>query len=75
MEDLLNNITDKEIEGMGESQGNICCEECVYESGEMDIKSAIFKINMQGGYYMYDGEGGNINKCPNCQKDSLFIYD
>ena len=71
--EILNNITDKEIEETGMEIGNIVCEECNYESGEMNIKSAVFRINMQGGYFMYDGEGGPISKCPKCGEDSMWI--
>ena len=71
--DLLNNISDKEIEETGVSRGNIVCEECAYQSGEMSIKDAVFRVNMQGGYFMYDGEGGPISKCPICGEDSLWI--
>ena len=70
---LLNNISDEEIEETGVGTGNIVCEECAYESGEMDIKSAVFRINMQGGYFMFDGEGGTISKCPKCEEDSMWI--
>ena len=31
--DLLNNISDKEIEETGVGRGNIVCEECAYQSG------------------------------------------
>ena len=72
-EDLLNNISDEEIEEIGVGRGNIVCKECTYKSGEMNIKSAVFRVNMQGGYFMYDGEGGPISKCPICGEDSLWI--
>ncbi len=71
----MNNITEEEIEEQGERKGNICCDECAYETGYMDLKSAVFKVNMQGGYFMYDGEGGSESKCPVCDFDTLNIRD
>ena len=73
MEDLLNNVSEGFIKEQGDECGDITCDSCTYETGLMQIKSAVFKVNMQGGYFMYDGEGGPISKCPCCEKDSLFI--
>jgi len=72
---LLNNITEAEIEEQGKAMVDIYCEDCDYTTGYMDYKSAVFKINMQGGYFMYDGEGGDENRCPMCKNDSLVITD
>ena len=73
----VNNISEEEILEMGKSRGEILCDNtnCSYEgTGHMRIDSAVFKVNMQGGYYMFDGEGGSISKCPICGKDSLYLY-
>lgn len=75
MEKPLNNITEEEIEKQGELKVYICCGECAYTTGYMDLKSAVFKVNMQGGYFMYDGEGGPITKCPVCESDRLHTTD
>lgn len=74
-EEYLNNILEKEIEEQGAMTGNIYCDECSYETGITSIRNAIFKVNMQGGYYMYDGEGGAISKCPVCGLDKLTMID
>lgn len=71
----LNNITEEEIEKQGELKVYICCGECAYTTGYMDLKSAVFKVNMQGGYFMYDGEGGSVTKCPVCELDRLHTTD
>lgn len=67
----INNLTDKEIEEIGEVLVTIYCEECDYGVNLEKHKDAVHKINMHGGYYMFDGEGGCITKCPLCGKDSL----
>lgn len=69
--EILNNISLKEINEQADHIVNIFCEECSYETGCMTLKSAVFKINMQGGYFMYDGEGGTESKCPSCGLDKL----
>ena len=77
MKELINNISEEEILNQGAVLGEILCDNanCSYEgTGYRRIESAVFKVNMQGGYYMYDGEGGSISKCPVCGKDSLLIY-
>ena len=71
----INNITEAEIEANGKAKVDICCNECSYNTGLMDCKSAVFKVNMQGGYFMYDGEGGSESKCPVCGQDSLTTRD
>jgi len=71
----LNNISDKEIEGQGKIITSICCENCDYDTGVMDLKSAVFKVNMQGGYFAYDGEGGPDSRCPVCKNDTLNLSD
>lgn len=68
---ILNNITNEEINKQGNNVVDIFCEECSYRTGLMTLKSAVFKVNMQGGYFMYDGEGGSESKCPCCGKGSL----
>lgn len=68
---VLNNISVQEINRQADQAVNIFCEECSYETGLMTFKSAVFKINMQGGYFMYDGEGGTESKCPCCGFDKL----
>lgn len=73
MNDVLNNISKEEIEHQGEITTNICCDECSYDTGIMSMSKAVFKINMQGGYFMYDGEGGAITKCPICGYDKLVV--
>lgn len=54
---------------------NIHCEECDYETGLMRLKDGVFKVNMEGGYFMYDGEGGSVTCCPLCKKDKLITED
>ena len=71
----INNITEAEIEANGKVMGDICCDNCDYATGYMDFKSTVFKVSMQGGYFMYDGEGGDENRCPMCKNDSLVITD
>ncbi|MDO7789138.1 hypothetical protein [Desulforamulus aquiferis] len=73
MSDVLNNITEEEIEAQGDIRGDICCDECAYDTGYMSLKSAVFKVNMQGGYFVYDGVGGAISKCPVCDLDKLTV--
>lgn len=75
MEGVLNNITEDEIEKQGELKVNIRCGECAYDTGYMSFKSAVFKVNMQGGYFIYDGEGGSITKCPICEFNMLGTSD
>jgi len=67
----MNNISAEEIEEQGEIMTSIYCEDCDYDTGYMDLKSAVFKINMQGGYFVYDGEGGADSKCPSCGFNTL----
>jgi len=67
----MNNISAEEIEEQGEIMTSICCEDCDYDTGYMDLKSAVFKINMHGGYLVYDGEGGADSKCPACGFNTL----
>jgi hypothetical protein len=69
--EYLNNISEEEIEFQGKLETSICCESCEYDTGWMDLKSAVFKINMQGGYFSYDGEGGPDSKCPACGFNTL----
>lgn len=69
----LNNITNEEINEQGEHGVDVFCDECSYKTGFMTFKSAVFKINMQGGYFMYDGEGGSVSKCPSCGLDRLNV--
>lgn len=71
LEKILNNITEKEIECTGKIMTDICCEQCGYSTGYMKTGDAVFKINMQGGYFKYDGEGGIISECPVCKEDTL----
>ena len=68
-------MTDSEIEIQGNKKVDVYCEECSYEVGYVDFRSAVFKINMHGGYFMFDGEGGSETKCPECGKDSLTTSD
>ncbi len=49
-------------------------QRALLDSG-VELKSAVFKVNMQGGYFMFDGEGGPISKCPACGEDSLCCND
>lgn len=72
---MLNNISEQAIEEQGKMKGNIYCEECGYETGCMNMDKAVFKVNMQGGYFMYDSEGGSITKCPACGFDGLIADD
>ena len=72
---VLNNISVQEINEQAEHVVDIFCEECSYKTGLMTLKSAVFKINMQGGYFMYDGEGGSESKCPGCGLDKLVELD
>jgi len=69
----LNNITNEEINNKAEHGVDICCDGCLYRTGFMTFKSAVFKISMQGGYFMYDGEGGSKSKCPCCGIDRLNV--
>lgn len=71
----INNISEEEITKEGQLIRNIHCNECDYETGQMSLKNGVFKVNMQGGYYMFDGEGGAITKCPGCGKDTLTTLD
>lgn len=75
MSKIINNISNEEIIEQGNLDINIYCEECNYETGGMKFKDAVFKINMEGGYLMYDGEGGAITSCPLCKKDKLTVRD
>lgn len=67
---VLNNITEKEIKEQGEIMTSICCENCSYDTGYMKMSDAVFKVNMQGGYFMYDGEGGAESMCPSCKEEA-----
>ncbi len=73
MDTVLNNITNEEINKKAEYGVDIYCDECSYKTGFMTFKSAVFKINMQGGYFRYNGQGSSESKCPNCGFDRLKI--
>lgn len=75
MSKVINNISDKEIIKKGQLVRNIHCEQCDYETGIMYLKDGIFKVNMEGGYFMYNDENESITKCPLCKKDKLSIVD
>ncbi|GAA0071733.1 hypothetical protein UT300003_32580 [Clostridium sardiniense] len=75
MDKVINNICDEEIIKQGQLVRNIYCEECEYETGRMRLKDGVFKLNMEGGYFMYDGEGGALTCCPICKKDTLITED
>lgn len=71
----LNNIPEEEIDRQGEDKGSIRCDECGYDSGYTSFSKAVYKVNMQGGYFMYDGQGGSDTKCPVCSGDHLTFDD
>lgn len=71
----MNNISQEELKEQGDIRTLICCEECDYETDIMSLRDAVFMINMQGGYFMWDGEGGPISKCPKCGEEGLHTVD
>lgn len=71
----INNLTDKEIREMGLNAVDIYCENCGYEVKTGLLRDSVFKVNMQGGYYKYDGQGGCETQCPVCKLDKLVTED
>lgn len=71
----LNHISEDEIIRQGKINTCICCDECDYSTGMLTLSQAVFKVNMQGGYFMYDGSGGPISRCPSCGLDQLVATD
>jgi len=67
----FNNISNLEIIQQGRMKTSISCDNCDYETGLMEQRDAVFRINMHGGYFMFDGEGGPDSKCPGCGLNSL----
>ncbi|MGL6201134.1 MAG: hypothetical protein ACRC3H_19615 [Lachnospiraceae bacterium] len=59
------------------------CEDCGYESRnyevEEDIEAAtrqvLGQVCLDGGYITSNKQGGNYSKCPECEQDTLVIYD
>ena len=75
MSEIINNFPNNFIRVQGKLERNICCEKCNYETGYMKVSNAVYKVNMHGGYYMFDGDGGAETKCPICGLDSLVTLD
>jgi len=69
----LNNISNLEIAEQGRIKTTISCENCDYDTGFMEQRDAVFRVNMQGGYFVYNGEGGADSKCPACGSNVLVI--
>lgn len=69
----LNNISNLEIIEQGRIKTSICCHECDYNTGFMEQRDAVFRVNMHGGYFMFDGEGGSDSKCPKCGGYGLHV--
>jgi len=67
----FNNISNLEIIEQGRIKTSISCDNCDYETGYMEQRDAVFRINVHGGYFMFDGEGGSDSKCPTCGLNSL----
>lgn len=71
----MNNLCWEEFKEQGDIVASISCDECDYDTGVLHMRDAVFMVNMQGGYFMFDGEGGAISKCPMCGLDKLITVD
>lgn len=54
---------------------SVRCRCCGYEIEEMKTEKVFLTLAEQGGFIIYDGDGGYESYCPKCHKDRLCIND
>lgn len=52
------------------------CEDCEYRTEDFETeRETVGEVGIDGGYIMSDKNGGCYTKCPQCDQDTLMIYD
>jgi predicted Zn-ribbon and HTH transcriptional regulator len=73
MEEFKTPGTPEFLEKQGRILANAYCEDCDYETDIMPMKDLVFKLSMEGGYIISDGEGGYYSQCPKCKGENLTL--